>query len=178
MFLIILAWIVFRVAAFLKTRKADWKSEAKQIFFLINLIVIYRFTFHPFQKVDGQVHPLIFDIATALPFRVNLIPFVHLLEYDSKFDLLINIIGNFAMFIPTGIILPLIYKHINTLKKAVLTGGAISLGIEILQLPFAVMASDVDDLILNTAGCLAGYGIFALGRWIIKSLARRQGACQ
>ena len=45
-------------------------------------------------------------------------------------------------------------------------GAGISLCIEILQLPFAVRASDIDDLILNTAGVMAGYGIYALFRHI------------
>lgn len=172
-FIIVLSgWIIFRLAVCLKNKTIDWKFEAKQIFFLINLIVIARFTFHPFSKVNGRIQPLIFDAATALPFRVNLIPFVNLMDYGSKSDLLINLIGNFTMFIPSGIMLPLLYKNINSLKKVVLTGGAISLGIEILQLPFAVRASDVDDLILNTAGCLAGFGIYTFIRWIKKIFSR------
>ena len=164
--LLLLGWTLFRFAAYQKTTSIDWKYEAKQLFFLINLLVIYRFTFHPFSKVNGHVQPLLFDIATAYPFRVNLIPVVNLLDYDSKADLLINLIGNFAMFIPTGVMVPMIYKRINTCAKTVLFGAAMSLVIEIIQLPFAVRASDVDDLILNTAGCLAGYGIFALVRRI------------
>lgn len=165
MFLISLGWIVFRAVMYWKSKKWDWKQEARQLFFLINLLVIARFTFYPFSKVDGQVQPLIFDAATAFPFRMNLIPLVNLTNYDSRSDLLINIVGNFAMFIPTGIMLPLIYKNMDSMKKVVFTGGAISLAIEIIQLPFSVRASDVDDLILNTAGCLAGYVIYALVRW-------------
>jgi glycopeptide antibiotics resistance protein len=134
------------------------------------LLVITRFTFYPFSKVDGQVQPLLFEAATAWPFRVNLIPFVNLFDYDSSRDLLLNIIGNFAMFIPTGIVTPLIYKSRNTLAKVVGVGFLMSLTIEVIQLPFAVRASDVDDLILNTAGCLVGYGIYALGKWIKKSI--------
>ena len=87
----------------------------------------------------------------------------------------LNIIGNFAMFIPTGIMVPLIYRNLGTMKKTVLTGAALSLAIEIIQLPFAVRASDVDDLILNPAGCIAGYGIYALCRWIAV-LFRKQTA--
>lgn len=166
MFISMFAWILFRSAAFLKNKCIDWKFEVKQIIFLINLLVIIRFTFHPFSTVDGQVQPLIFDSATAFPFRVNLIPFVNLMNYESKSDLLINIIGNFAMFIPSGIVLPIIYKNITGLKKVVLTGFGISLVIELIQLPFAVRASDVDDLILNIGGCIAGYGIYALVRWL------------
>ena len=166
---VLLGWLLYRGCAYYRCNRVDWKQEIKQIFFLINLLVIARFTFYPFSKVDGKVQPLIFEAATAWPFRVNLIPFVNLLDYESRSDLLINIIGNFAMFIPTGIMIPLIYKRINDFRKVVLSGVALSLAIEIIQLPFAVRASDVDDLILNTAGCAAGYGIYALARFI-KSL--------
>ena len=169
---IIVALIVFRMAAYIKKRKINWKFEAKQVFFLVNLLVIYRFNFHPFSKVDGQVQPLLFDIATAWPFRMTLVPFVNLMDYEIKREMLVNIIGNFAMFIPTGIMTPLIYKDTNSLKKVVLTGFLISLIIEIIQLPFAVRASDVDDLILNTLGCLLGYGILSLARAITRKVRK------
>lgn len=162
--LVVIGWIFFRLIAWRKTKSFCWKREAIQLLFLVNLLVIHRMTFHPFAKVDGQVQPLIFDIATAWPFRMNLIPFVNLLDYDSKRDLLLNLIGNTAMFIPTGIMTPLIYKKRNSFGKTVLTGFLMSLIIEIIQLPFAVRASDVDDLILNTLGCAIGYGILSLCR--------------
>ena len=165
------AWVLFRLAVYLKTKTVDWKYEGKQILFLINLLVIVRFTFYPFSMVNGQVQPLIFDSATAYPFRVNLVPFMNLLDYDIKKELILNIIGNFAMFIPTGIMTPLIYKNLNGLKRTLLTGVILSLVIEVIQLPFAVRASDVDDLILNTAGCLVGYGILSFARWIKKRRA-------
>ena len=154
---VVAVWILFRIIAYIKIRNINWRFEAKQIFFLVNLLVIYRFTFHPFSKVDGQVQPLIFDIATAWPFRMNLVPFVNLTDYGIKREMLINIIGNVSMFIPTGVMTPLIYKNIDGLKKVVLTGFLISLVIEVIQLPFAVRASDVDDLILNLAGIILGY---------------------
>ena len=162
--LVAIGWILFRIAAYIKTKQLSWKREAVQLLFLVNLLVIHRMTFHPFEKLDGQVQPLIFDAATAWPFRINFIPFVNLLDYDSKRDLLLNLIGNTAMFIPTGIMTPLIYKKRNSFGKTVLTGFLISLTIEIMQLPFAVRASDVDDLILNTLGCAIGYGILTLCR--------------
>ncbi len=162
--IVVLGWLLFRLAACRKSKRINWKSEAIQLLFLINLLVIYRMTFHPFEKLDGQVQPLLFETATAWPFRMNLIPFVNLLDYDSKRDLLLNLIGNTTMFIPTGIMTPLIYKKRNSFGKTVLTGFLISLTIEIIQLPFAVRASDVDDLILNTLGCMIGYGILSLCR--------------
>ena len=171
---VVVGWILFRFAAFLKNKKVDWKFEAKQIFFLINLAVIVRITFYPFATVNGQVQPLILELDAVWPFRINWIPLVNLLDYDNKFDLLINIIGNSTMFIPTGIMLPLIYRNIDGLKRVVLTGLAISLAIELIQLPFAVRASDVDDLLLNTAGCLTGFGILSICRCLKKQIQAKR----
>ena len=171
--LVFLGFVLFRVVVCRRAGRFDRKREAGQIFFLINLLVIHRFTFHPFSKADGQVQPLIFEWATAWPFRMNPVPFVHLLEYESARDLLLNLIGNFAMFIPTGIVAPLLYRETDGWKKIFRTGFLLSLTIEVIQLPFAVRASDVDDLILNTAGCLAGYGILVLIRRI-RSLLKKK----
>ena len=165
-----IGWILFRAVMYRKTKVVDWKHELWQIFFLINLLVIARFVFYPFSKVDGQVQPLLFEPDKVFPLRVNLVPLVNILEFDTVKDLILNLTGNFAMFIPTGVMTPLIYKKINTFGKVTLTGFLLSLSIEITQLPFAVRASDIDDLILNTAGCMVGYGLYALVRRIISQI--------
>lgn len=159
---VIVGWIIFRIVANKKARQFSWKREVVQLLFLINLLAIYRITFHPFAKIDGQVQPLIFDSARVWPVWINLVPFVNLLDYPTRGEILLNIIGNSTMFIPTGIMTPLLYKHLASFKETVFTGFLISLTIEVIQLPFAVRCSDVDDLILNTLGCAAGYGIYWL----------------
>jgi len=164
--IVVLGWLLFRFVRCRKTKVFNWKSEAIQLLFLVNLLVIYRMTFHPFEKLYGKVQPLLYESATAWPFRMNLVPFVNLTDYETRSSMLLNLIGNTAMFIPTGILTPLIYnrKFFGTM----LTGFLISLTIEIIQLPFAVRASDVDDLILNTLGCLIGYILYALMRALHK----------
>ena len=157
-------WLAIRFGVWGKQKHIDRKREAVLLLMYINLAVIIRFTFFPMEKADGQVQPLIFDIATAFPFRVNLFPFVNLFDYDSMRDLLLNVIGNIAMFIPSGIVLPIIYKKLDSFAKVIFAGGGISLCIEIIQLPFHVRVSDIDDLILNTVGVILGYGIYALIR--------------
>ena len=157
-------WLMVRVAIWIKQKRIDWKRETFLLLMYINLAVIIRFTFFPMSKVDGQIQPLVFDIATAFPFRVNLLPLVNLFDYDSKRDLLLNVIGNAAMFIPSGIVLPFVYKRLNSFWKVLLAGIGISLCIEIIQLPFSVRATDIDDLILNTIGVIVGYGIVTLIR--------------
>ena len=161
-----LVWLVIRLGVWGKQKQIDWKREAVLLLMYINLAVIIRFTFFPMSKVDGHIQPLIFDIATAFPFRVNLLPLVNLFDYDSKRDLLLNVIGNVAMFIPSGIVLPIIYKGLDTFLKVLLTGAGISFCIEIIQLPFSVRATDIDDLILNSVGVIIGYGIYVLIRCV------------
>lgn len=161
-------WIINRIGIWIRQKKIDWKREAVLLLIYINFAVIIRFTFFPMSKVEGQVQPLVFDIATAFPFRVNLLPLVNLFDYDNKRDLLLNVIGNVAMFIPSGIVLPIVYKQIDTFWKLIFAGAGISLCIEIAQLPFSVRATDIDDLILNTIGVILGYGVYILVKCVRK----------
>ena len=159
-------WLIIRLAIWMKQKHIDWIREAILLLMYINLAVIFRFTFFPMSKVGGHIQPLIFDIATVFPFRVNLLPLVNIFDYDSKKDMLLNVIGNAAMFVPSGIVLPIVYKKLDTFRKVLLAGAGISLCIEIIQLPFNVRATDVDDLIMNTIGVILGYGIYALVQFV------------
>ena len=162
-------WLIVRALVWIKQKRADVKREAVLLLMYVNLAVIFRFTFFPMSTVAGQIQPLEFDVMTAFPFRINLIPFVNLFAYDSKRDLLLNVIGNVAMFIPSGIVLPIVYKRLDAFWKVLLSGFGISLCIEIMQLPFSTRATDIDDLILNTLGIIMGYGFYALFRRIAKN---------
>ena len=142
--------------------------ELQLVLVYICIVVIARFTFFPFSKVNGVVQPLIFDLERALPFRINWIPLVNLLDYEIYNEGLLNVIGNIAMFIPVGIIWPILFRQLQTPEKAIAAGFGYSLCIEILQLPFYDRVSDVDDLILNTAGFAVGYLIYALTVAVIR----------
>lgn len=154
-------WLLCRIMVWIGNRRVDWKREAILLLMYINLAVIIRFVFFPQARVNGSIQPLIYNASKVFPFRINLIPFVRLFDYRNKRSLLLNVIGNTAMFIPSGIVLPIIYKKLDSFRKVAAAGALISLCIEILQLPFSVRASDIDDLIQNTAGVMIGYGIYA-----------------
>ena len=161
-------WIIVRISVWIRHRRIDWKREAVLLLMYINLAVIIRFVFFSKELVNGHIQPLVFEPATAYPFHINLIPLVYLFDYDNVGSIVWNVVGNMAMFIPSGIILPVVYKKLNSFGKVVIAGAFISLCIEILQLPFASRTSDIDDLIINTLGVAIGYGICAA----IKSLKR------
>lgn len=155
-------WCLVRIALAVKNRGFSWKREFQLIPAYICMIVVARFTFFPFSKVNGQIQPLIFDASKAFPPRINLLPFVYLFDYPQMRDALLNLIGNTAMFIPMGIVYPLVYKKLDTHKKIILAGIGYSLCIELLQLPFYDRVSDIDDLLLNSLGFILGYLLYLL----------------
>ena len=153
-------WLLVRISIWKRQNSIDWKREAVLLLMYLNLAVIIRFVFFPRDLIDGHVQPLIFEAATVFPLRINLIPLVHLFDYDSIRDIIWNVAGNAVMFIPSGIMLPIIYRQLNSFWKVVAVGAFISLCTEILQLPFPSRASDIDDLILNMLGVAACYVIY------------------
>ena len=155
---ITLAWIVTRAICGIKNKKADWKYEAKLLTVYICLVVIARFVYFPMALVEGRIASLILDVDKILPLWINLIPIVHLFDvYDGW---LINIIGNVTMFIPVGLVWPFCFKQLDTLGKTVLAAAGFPIFIEITQLPFYDRCSDIDDLILNSAGIFLGALIY------------------
>ena len=160
--LISVLWVLVRAIINLKNHSICWKRELQLMLVYICLIVVARFTFCPFGKVDGKIQPLIFDASNAFPPRINWIPMVNLLDYEVFGEILLNLIGNTAMFIPIGIVWPSVFKQLDTHGKVIAAGVGFSLCIEILQLPFYDRVTDVDDLILNSLGYLMGYGIYLL----------------
>lgn len=161
-------WCLTRALCAFKSKRVDWKREAQLLLVYSCLVVVARFTFFPFSKVDGLIQPLVFDAQKAFLFRINWVPFVHLFDYPDKRDILLNVIGNTAMFIPLGIVWPSVYKPLNTHKKVLAAGVGVSLCIEILQLPFFDRVTDVDDLLLNSLGFIVGYAIYLLTKQLKK----------
>lgn len=160
--LISLLWLLNRVWNYKKTKQFSWKRELQLMLVYICIVVIVRFTFCPFAKVDGKVQPLLFYPDNWFPFRVNLRPFVYLFDYPTMKEVLLNLIGNTTMFIPVGIVWPIVYKQLDKPWKVIAAGVGFSLCIEIIQLPFYDRVSDIDDLILNSIGFLTGYSIYLL----------------
>lgn len=167
-------WVLVRCLNWRQNRKISVKRELELILVYICLIVVARFTFFPFSKVNGQVQPLVFDASRAFPPRVNLVPIVYLFDYEIRREALINFIGNTAMFIPIGIIWPSVFRKLDTPARVITAGVCFSLFIEILQLPFYDRVTDVDDLLLNSLGYLLGYGTLRLASSIFRLISKKQ----
>jgi glycopeptide antibiotics resistance protein len=74
---------------------------------------------------------------------------------------LLNVLGNVALFVPIGFLIPLVFRAVTwpgVLAVAVVLG----LAIEGTQMGLRVGIFDIDDVILNALGVMIGYGTFAL----------------
>ena len=105
--------------------------------------------------------------------QIELIPFVGLIQifHNSVRVFLYLFVGNLIWFVPLGILLPLLTK---VQRSTILWGFLLSLYIEVSQYIFGTGVSEVEDLILNTAGTAIGYGLFRLLR---KVWRRRKKSC-
>jgi len=80
--------------------------------------------------------------------------------------------ANVVMFMPLGVMLPMLSKKFEGFIKIGLTGFFASLFIELCQLGVMTLfissrrVFDIDDLIANTLGALAGYFIYAFFKTI------------
>lgn len=104
---------------------------------------------------------------TIRPEKVNLIPFS-----DTEPMMALNVL-NVILFVPLGILAPLLLPKKVSWWQVALLGLAVSLAIELTQL-VNMRITDVDDLIMNTLGALVGYVAYCLlpARW--RRAARRQ----
>ena len=87
--------------------------------------------------------------------------YVPLLKKGDWFRFLYLFVGNIIWFVPFGMYLEHKSRG-NSLWKIVLAGFLFSLTIESLQYLFGTGYSELDDLILNTAGVFAG-AVFVKG---------------
>ena len=94
---------------------------------------------------------------STMTFRPNIswTPFIGMIT--GPIDTILNII----LFVPLGFFLPLLYKKYHHMKTVALTGFLFSLAVEIVQM-FGWGSSDINDLIINTAGACLGYWIYYL----------------
>ena len=65
------------------------------------------------------------------------------------------------MFIPLGLLLPVVFKSLSSFKKIFQVTFYFSLFIEFIQY-FIGRLSDIDDLILNTLGGMLGYAVYCI----------------
>jgi len=77
-----------------------------------------------------------------------------------------NTVGNIALFLPLGILLPLLSDRFNSMRRVLLLAAGLSLSIETIQFLSRFIGSpravDIDDVLLNTLGACLGLVVYRL----------------
>lgn len=153
-----------------------WISFSLYAFVLLGQLLVLRLIrsvsmgFNPyFSLLDSQTGgPFIIFNKEIFSMNTNFIPFESIYNYISNYDhfnfniILHNTIGNILIFIPLGVFFSLLLSKEETLSKAIFFFLSCSFSIEVLQYTLRVGQFDIDDVILNTVGGIAGYCIVKL----------------
>lgn len=173
-------WIILRASKIKHNRTAHIKELLKHEI-LVNMLFIYLL-----YLAQMTIFPLNFGI--PLERRVSLIPFKTIMQFAPillKHGLIsnslrphlnigaINIVGNVVVFIPVGILIPLVNRRVSTFRMTLLLGFTTSFTIELLQFLFTKgRIMDIDDLILNTLGVAAGWVAFKGIKCLVKDKSK------
>jgi len=149
-----------------------WSKLLLFICFAVNIyvllaIILFKMSIPQLSSIYHQVM-LVVERPTLLDGRIqsaNFVPFRTITQSLSGTLAPIqwlNLYGNVALFVPTGIIVAMSFKK-QHLANATLVSFIISLCLESLQLFLLMGSFDVDDLILNTTGGVLGAALVVAG---------------
>ncbi len=98
----------------------------------------------------------------------NFIPFKTIIEYVQRYNegfrnlSVMNLLGNFLLFTPMGVLLPCTFPKLNRFWKVTLCTLGMVIFVEIAQGVLRVGSIDIDDVLFNVIGAMIGYGIVKL----------------
>ncbi len=125
------------------------------VIFSIYIVCVYHLT------DTGTLFDILKYHFTHIQDSLNLTPFPY---YINEFTHFLNIL----LFVPFGFLVPMIWKKMNNIFYVFGSGLLLSVLIEASQL-LNLRITDVDDLIMNVGGALAGFIIFNIFNFITKS---------
>ena len=142
------------------------KSRDKLLWavFVLYILILLRITVF---RSDFGTHPLFRDG------QILWVPFVSLIRIlkNSLSYFIYLFVGNLIWFVPFSFLFPVLVKRG---KQVILYGLLLSLLIEICQFIFGTGVTEVEDLILNTAGTAIGYVVYILFQMICQQIQKRK----
>ena len=155
-----LIWAVWRIVVWRRNGGDPLRELLVAGLFIWSLTVFY-FTFFPLRIVLYSW----FGTANFVPFA----SIAQLIRETSAGLASYNIVGNLLLLAPLGILLPLLFEKLQRLWPLTWRVALISTFIEASQLVTKARSVDVDDVILNTAGGVVGFGIYAHLRRMLRT---------
>ena len=151
-------------------RQAQIIRGALGFAFVLYLLLLVNFLF--FETSFLRSHSLIFIqdkavIKDYLDEYLNVEPFSMIRRYFRGYMIgtvsleffLMNIFGNFILFMPFAFFLPVLFEKQRNFIIFFFTVALASASAEVLQVVFMTGTGDVDDLLLNTVGACILFGL-------------------
>lgn len=152
----------------MEKRQAQRKSKTYMVWIVLMLYICFLFKVILFKFGSVEILPLMSKLYHTLldPGSIvdrldtaNLDLFRTLRRQAAHPNLrnVVNIIGNFVIFVPFGFLISMGVKKASSGILVLIGSFGMSLCLESLQLVLSMGTFDVDDLLLNTLGGVAGY---------------------
>ena len=161
------AWVSIRAAAFIERepRSLSPRREIVLAIFISYLVVVAALTIVPLQPkaVSGV------GLVSFIPGRTTIGCYRQLTGTPVEVWICnMQQLGNSLLFVPMGLLLPLVWFRFSSALTTVSSALAASVTIEVIQYLQQSMGMkrsvDVDDVILNVFGALIGYLLIRLLR--------------
>lgn len=152
-FLIVL--VLFRNAQKKKGISYTRYSFIAIVVFAVYVVGVYYFT-GAGTIYDGLMYKL-----ELRQVQINFIPFSQEIDIAGYFL-------NIVLFIPLGLLTPIIWKKMNKLSNVIGIGFFFTVLIEISQL-LNNRSTDIDDVLLNILGGVVGFGLFKVWNRLTKA---------
>ncbi|WDM23741.1 VanZ family protein [Paenibacillus polymyxa] len=104
------------------------------------------------------------------PYSYNIVPFDTIRQYWRAMESFpfrvwgVNLLGNIGVFIPFGILVPIIWVSMRSIVSLLLTIVIALVILEVSQMLLGAGTMDIDDIILNVLGVLCGRVAYVLLR--------------
>jgi glycopeptide antibiotics resistance protein len=163
--IVLFFWIFFRLV--LATKQTSYKTELLVLLFVAYIVCVLIITLYPLPMTRVKI---------AGVKGINFKPVVNTMAEFSenaakgrsfmRSHTFQNLFGNILLFVPLGILLPLISSRLNSFVKVFSVALFFSASIEVLQFFSREMriyrSVDIDDVILNVIGAVGGFLIVRL----------------
>ena len=169
-------WIIYRLYNVVKNKRINIAREIILFIFFVYFLFLLLVTIfkggciefsNQFNSYMYREHGLL-GIINIVPIKETINTFMH--SETGMRNSLRNLIGNILVFMPLGFFIPLLFDKFNNLKKVLKVGCLSSLAIELSQLFVGSNVCDIDDVIYNTLGALAGFICYKTFETIIKKV--------
>lgn len=139
-------------------RIKDTRNRILGILIIFYSACLLYWMFIGFGRTRHVSGPLVYNV---VPFETIGL-FIRSIHHVTNTAWIINLFGNIGVFVPFGLVLPILFKRLRSYWRLMVYFVLIVTVIELSQMLMRVGSCDIDDVILNVIGVWIGYGMLQL----------------